>query len=65
MQKESRDFEKKYALTVRSNISRILLRISASLEYKICQFDIIITFFNSKMVKHIYTTQPKEFEQRN
>ncbi len=65
MQKEGGDFDKKYALTVRSDTSWILLGVSASLGYKIRQFDIIIAFLNSKMDKRIYTKQHKGFEQKN
>lgn len=56
MQKEGRDFDEKYAPTVRSDTSRILLGVSASLGYKIRQFDIITAFLNSKMDKRIFTT---------
>ena len=63
MQKEGQDYENTYAPTVRSDTSRVLLGVSASLDYKIRQFDIITAFLNSKMDKRIYTTQPKGFEQ--
>lgn len=59
---KSRDFEKKYALIIRSDISQIIFEIFASLRYKICQFDIIITFLNLKINKRIYITQPKRFK---
>ena len=62
MQKEGQDFEEKYASTIRSDTSQILVGVSASLGYKICQFDIITAFFNSKIDKRIYITQLKEFK---
>lgn len=65
MQKKSQDFDEKYTSTIRSDISRILFKVSASLRYKIRQFDIITAFLNSKIDKCIYTTQLKGFEQGN
>jgi hypothetical protein len=64
-QVEEIDYEKKYALVIRSDTSRILLSIVAILDWKIRQFDVKLAFLNEMMNRMIYTVQSKEFERKN
>ena len=58
------DYKKTYTPIIRSDISRILLDISAKLEQKIKQFDIHMTFLHGPIYRHLYITQLQGFEQR-
>jgi hypothetical protein len=60
---EGVDYEEKYAPVVRSDTSRILLSIAATLDWKIRQFDVKLAFLNEVMNRMIYTVQPKGFER--
>ncbi len=62
---EKIDYEKKYALVVRSDTFRISLLIATILDWKIRQFDVKLAFLNEMMNRMIYIVQSKEFERRN
>jgi histone deacetylase 1/2 len=61
---EDLDYEKKYASVIRSDTSRILLSIAASLDWKIRQFDVKLAFLNEIMNRMIYIVQSKDFETK-
>jgi histone deacetylase 1/2 len=58
------DYEEKYASVIRSDTSRILLSIAASLNWKIRQFDVKLAFLNEIMNRMIYIVQSKDFETK-
>jgi hypothetical protein len=60
---ESVNYEEKYASIIRSDTSRILLSIAATLDWKIRQFDVKLAFLNEMMNRMIYIVQSKEFEK--
>jgi hypothetical protein len=62
---EDLDYEKKYASVIKSDTSRILLSIAASLNWKICELDVKLAFLNEIMNRIIYIVQSKEFEQKD
>jgi len=62
-QMEGRDYDDKYAPVIRSDTSRILLAVAATLGWHMRQFDVTTAFLNGTMDRQLYTTQPKGFEQ--
>ena len=64
-QVEGRDYEETYAPVIRSDTSRILLAILASLDWQVRQFDFKLAFLNGSIDRMLYTVQPKGFEQGN
>jgi histone deacetylase 1/2 len=60
---EGVNYEEKYASVVRSDTSRILLSIAATLDWKIRQLDVKLVFLNEIMNRMIYIVQSKDFEK--
>jgi hypothetical protein len=60
----SKDYGDTYAPTVRSEISQLLLSLTAKYDWECDQLDAITAFLNSKIDRKIYMWQPAGFPRK-
>ena len=63
-QKEEVDYKETFSLVAMLKSIRILLSMTASLDYKIWQMDVKTAFLNDDLKEEIYMSQPDKFIQK-